>query len=360
MATRRDIIFAVTDHAVNMTHYSNWVAARVRAELIRLEGRLAELLLPRLAKLIKAGYTAARIREAIAEIRSETDAIYALVVLQASNRAADIIVPEYGFQAVVLRQLGVEPVIAATNQLVATVVKKPLLGKTMRKLGMALGARLREKLTAEIKAGFLQQETIGQIMTRIRGTRKNGYADGVLRVQRHEAEAIARTMVGQYANEARQQFYRDNSDVVKAVEWVSTLDTRTSIMCILRDRKRYTVVGHEPIGHNLDWGGGPGGYHYNCRSTSVPVTDFWESLGVQGPVGRRESVDGPVPATVTYADWFAAQSAERQDEILGPTRGLLYRSGGLKLEDFANNKGMMLNLAQLRRRERAAFEAVGM
>jgi hypothetical protein len=36
------------------------------------------------------------------------------------------------------------------------------------------------------------------------------------------------------------------------------------------------------------------------------------------PEGERASIGGPVPASMTYQDWFGEQTKERQLEILGP------------------------------------------
>jgi hypothetical protein len=64
------------------------------------------------------------------------------------------------------------------------------------------------------------------------------------------------------------------------------------------------------------------------------------------PPGTRASMDGQVPADLTYADWLKKQSAARQDEILGPTRGKLFRSG-MPMERFYNDQGVWLTLPQL-------------
>ena len=71
-------------------------------------------------------------------------------------------------------------------------------------------------------------------------------------------------------------------------------------------------------------------------------------------------MDGQVPRSTSYGDWLAAQNAERQDQILGPTRGKLLRSGGVKPGDFYNDKGKFLTLKDLRDRDAAAFTKAGL
>lgn len=71
-------------------------------------------------------------------------------------------------------------------------------------------------------------------------------------------------------------------------------------------------------------------------------------------------MDGQVPAETTYADWLKSQSAARQDEVLGPTRGRLLRQGDLPMDRMYDHKGRFLTLDQLRARDAAAFEKAGL
>jgi hypothetical protein len=114
----------------------------------------------------------------------------------------------------------------------------------------------------------------------------------------------------------------------------------------------------------MPWGGGPGKFHWGCRSTSSPVLKSIKELGGEDiesfTPAQRASMDGAVPADVTYSDWIKRQSAARQDEILGPVRGKLLRDGGIAPEGFATDKGRWLNLDQLRERNAAAFKRAGL
>ena len=123
--------------------------------------------------------------------------------------------------------------------------------------------------------------------------------------------------------------------------------------CRVRDGLLYSADGkHRPVGgHKVPWGAGPGRLHFNCRSVSVPVLKSWKELGIDAeelPASTRASMDGTVPADLTYGQWLARQSAERQDEILGPVRGKLLRAGRVKVEQFTDDKGNWLTLDQLR------------
>jgi hypothetical protein len=51
--------------------------------------------------------------------------------------------------------------------------------------------------------------------------------------------------------------------------------------------------------------------------------------------------------------------AARQDEIVGPTRGALMRSGKLPFDSLYTDRGEYLTLDQLRERNAAAFKRAG-
>ena len=64
--------------------------------------------------------------------------------------------------------------------------------------------------------------------------------------------------------------------------------------------------------------------------------------------GTRASMDGQIPADTSYLDWLARQSPQRQDQILGPERGRMYRAGDIRLSDMYTDKGEWISLAQLK------------
>ncbi len=68
------------------------------------------------------------------------------------------------------------------------------------------------------------------------------------------------------------------------------------------------------------------------------------------PQTTRASMDGQVPADMTYGQWFTRQSAARQDEIVGPARGQLFREGKITFDRFSDDRGRWLTLDQLRSR----------
>lgn len=101
------------------------------------------------------------------------------------------------------------------------------------------------------------------------------------------------------ANDARDATYQANADIIIAVVWISTLASRTTIQCQVRDGLRYTL-DHQSIGHDVPWGAGPGNWHWGCCSTSRPETKSWCELGFD--------VDALTPATRATMDGQVVQA----------------------------------------------------
>lgn len=200
-----------------------------------------------------------------------------------------------------------------------------------------------------VRAGVVEGRTTAEIVRNIMGTRAENYADGILQKSRREIEAVVRSAVSSTAEAASDKAYEANSDIIGHVEWISTLDTRTSTTCRIRDRLPYTLGTYLPIGHKIPWLAGPGRIHWCCRSTKLPILKSASKLGFSDGA-TRASMDGQVPQSTNYAQWLTRQSAARQDEILGPERGKLLRQEKLKLDDFYNDRGKFLTLDQLRER----------
>jgi hypothetical protein len=270
------------------------------------------------------------------------------------------------FEASIPPQVITRVGVAAVNveQVFAAAMARPFQGRLLREWAADIGEARMVRIRDAARMGFVQQESIGQIVQRVRGTRARAYKDGLLEIDRRGAQAVVRTAVSHTAGFVRDRFMEQNGDLVKAQTWTATLDTRTSEVCRVRDGKQYEPVSpYKPIGHRLPWLGGPGRAHWGCRSTAVPVVKSWAELGLaidEAPASTRASMDGQVPEETTFAAWIKRQSAERQDQVLGPTRGKLMRSGGMALPDFYDNKGAYLSLDELRQRDAAAFKRAGL
>ncbi len=333
MTTNESLIDASIDHQIDLQHYANGVVREEVGELNSDDNELFALLLAALLALSPSA-TPSQIDAAIGPALLVNDRIYGDVARDLASRMEALAQEEAEYQ-LALTQSAQDQRAAPldTTRTITDMLAVPIIGLTIVDTIRGLAAKRAEAIRRAAQAGFVNGQTADEIVRSLRGTRSAGFTDGLFNTSRHHLETTIRTALSHAVSYTVAAFRELNPNIIRAVVWLSVLDTHTSTWCIARAGKRYTVdAAHRPIGHSYDWGAGPGRYHYNCRSTSAPL------------------LAGEIPNASTYADWLSRQSAARQDEVLGPTRGRMYRSGQVSVEGFLNNRGRLLTLDQLRAR----------
>lgn len=351
----------VVDHAIDLDRFSNGVARRMIAILNRADESLSAKLAEALLAVDPSTFTVERLEVMLASVRELNSQAYAAVFHELQAEMLELAKVEAEYDAALLRNT-VPAVVQVRfpvagivwEQVYAAALSRPFQGRLLSGWASQIEAGRMALIRNAIRMGYIEGLTTAEIVRKIKGTKALRYEDGILNRARHELNTIVRTALSHTAATARQMSYDANTDLIKAVKWVSTLDSRTSPQCRIRDGLEYTAdAKHKPIGHKIPWGGGPGRLHFGCRSTSTPVTKSWKELGIEMDdmtPGTRASMDGQVPADLSYAQWFARQSAARQDEIVGPERGKMYRAGEVTFERFASDNGRWLTLDQIRSR----------
>jgi hypothetical protein len=347
-------------HAHDLHRFSVGVIQRMIAVLNRTDAKLMAQLTEALMQLERDSFTVARLEAMLSSVRQVNAEAYAAVLdaLQPEMRglarveaAAQVGAFKAAVPAIVQIQFPIAGISA--EQVYAAALSRPFQGRLLKDWAANLEQSRLGLIRNAVRAGFVEGQTTAEIIQKIRGTRALKYADGLLNKPRHEVAAVVQTALSHTAQTARAVMTDANADLIKATRWVSTLDTRTSTMCRIRDGLTYTPHDHKPIGHSIPWGDGPGRLHFNCRSISVPVLKSWRELGIpvdEASPGTRASMDGQVPAELTYKQWFERQSAARQEDILGPARFKLLQKGKVSLDSFYNDKGRWLSLDELARR----------
>lgn len=210
------------------------------------------------------------------------------------------------------------------------------------------------RFSDQMRLGMAAGETNSQLIQRLRGGIRDGVPiTGVMPTARHHADSLVRSATQAVSEAAKEQVYEANADILGAVVWTATLDSRTTLECAARDGLRYGVKDKKPIGHDLPWGAGPGQFHWGCRSASRPETKSWAELGLDIedlPPATRASMDGQVAGDLKFEDWLKKQTPERQGAVLGRGRAELWREGRISLRDMLNQEGRPLSLEQLRER----------
>lgn len=347
MGVNDDLADALTRHQVYLQRLSGGIVRKIIALLNRSDARIVERLLAQdVSQLSRA-----RQERLLSDIRRivETAHSDATGALQIELEGLAEYEGEYQldlFRRVVPVRL--ETVTPSAEQIIAAVNSRPFQGKLLREVYAELPQAAFRRVRDAIRAGFVEGRTTDQIVRDIRGTRAQGYKDGVIEQSRRAAEAVVRTATNHTANTAREYVYERNSALIKGVRWNATLDGRTTLICASRDGKVYHPgKGPRPPAH------------FNCRSSTSPVLKSWRELGFDAdevPAGTRASMDGQVPSDLTYDDWLRRQPAAFQDEVLGARKAALFREG-VKVDRFVDRRGREFTLDELKRREREAWEA---
>lgn len=232
------------------------------------------------------------------------------------------------------------------------------------------------KVDAGTWAQFVKSKVLNDV-DRIDSIIANGYGKGattneILRELKllmdgqltKQAEALVRTGVIHYSNQAREAMFIDND--VDEVVFVATLDNRTTLQCSSKDGNRYKIDdASKPVPP----------LHFNCRSTMIPAiamqdVDTRAAVGGQRGTeakdefeqrqdktgkkvkyrGRKDSdifKAGQIKYT-QYDEWLKRQPAWFQDSALGKGKAEIFRQGKLSLAQFVDLAGRPLTLAELR------------
>lgn len=236
------------------------------------------------------------------------------------------------------------------------VVGTPFDGRTLTQWMNGVADATASRITLQVRLGIAEGESIDQIMARIKGLSDRdlaAFGGNTIAEMNRNIRSVVRTAVGNVSAKSREATYAANSDVIKGVQMVATLDSRTTPYCRAIDGEVFPI----------DEGPRPP-FHFNCRTTTIPVTKSWKELGIKHgdtTPATRASMFGEVPGKTTYSGWLKTQSPAFQNEVLGPVRAELFRRGQVDLAGFVDHSGRTLTLTELRSVEsEAAWDAAVM
>jgi len=236
-----------------------------------------------------------------------------------------------------------------------------------------------DRITKTVRTGLIQQKSQPDIVKDIVGTKSLNYTDGITKISKNSARSLTRTLTLGIANNARQEFYDANADVIRNEVYAAVLDGRTTLECASYDGTRWK--------HNE---GPVPPLHRNCRSLRIAEVDGLKITGQRSYVtdtrtARKRRIDfrknakssvgkekwsklsekqrynlikkqrikwqkeniGRVPVGTKAEDWLRNQPAKYQNEYLGKTRAELFRKGDFTLNKFIDKSGKKYNLDEL-------------
>jgi len=183
-----------------------------------------------ITSITKLNQVTAQIRKAVTEIDSEG---WAAV----TKEMEDLAIYDAGYYAGLVGSAASVKLSTPPDDKIVGYINKSLMSLTQgqkvdagtwAEFVKAYNARHADVYDSIVKAGYSQGLTVNQMAQQMRIA-----TDGMLQ---NEAEALARTGVQHYSNNAREAMFIDND--VDELVYVATLDNRTTSLCAGRDGKR--------------------------------------------------------------------------------------------------------------------------
>lgn len=236
--------------------------------------------------------------------------------------------------------VSIQTVTPSPEQFLALVQEQPFNGQLMGSWFNKLGVNVQNQIQKDFKVGMIQGKSIPDMADDILANNLDAFTSGGLKKAVRDAKAVARTATTMVNARARELSYAQNDDIIKGVEYLATLDSKTTVVCMNLDGNVY------PIGE-----GPRPPQHWNCRSTTLPVVKSWEEMGIPAKdlsTEARASMDGQVVGVKNAESWLKGQQAITQNKVLGRVRADLWRSGEVTtLSDFLRSDGSLVPLSEL-------------
>ena len=276
----------------------------------------------------------------------ETLATYTALTVQEAMEFAQY---EIGFNERLLGQnISASLTVPAPNQVASAMFSsvmqvEPKRGYTIEQALHMFEGKKSAQIVDTIRSGVILGDTREQISASLMRLKD---------LEKQQAATLTRTITNHVSNETRQIFMQENEDVLEGYEWVSTLDSRTSLICASRDGTVYPFT-NDPVRSPKP----PA--HFSCRSTIVPkVKEEFDLTGGRVGVRSATGADGieTVRGSTDYQSWLERQPKAFQIEVLGKDRAELFRKGNLTLSSFVDSAGDTITLDRLRELEPLAFQ----
>lgn len=194
-----------------------------------------------------------------------------------------------------------------------------------------------------IRSGLLQGQPPSEIVRNLMGLRGTGQRIGIgspLKRVKDSLKSTVRTAATGVSAGATSAVVMANKEVTgESYEWLSTLDARTSPICLALDEQVFQV-GKGPLPPA----------HRSCRSSIIPsLKGFYEKYGIE-PDEEEERQNG---FTGSAEEWLKSISFSELSEVLdSPTRAKMFLDGSLGVRDLVRTDGSFKTIEQLRAEQR--------
>lgn len=230
-------------------------------------------------------------------------------ITMAERHAQTSILASLGATAQQAAQLGIRVTplpIGAMNAMVGRLADGSPLSRLLGELGPEASNAIKGVLLKGVAQGYNPRRVAREMRKSLGGNMSRA-----LRISRNEQLRAYR--------EASLEAYRQNEQLVHGWLWIASLSPRTCPLCIAEHGSFHPLT--EPFAS-----------HISCRCSPVPWTKSFAELGIEGVPDT-----GP-PLPESGESWFARQSPQYQESLLGPGKYEAYRAGQIRLSDLVGHR----------------------
>jgi hypothetical protein len=230
----RDLLIS---HQIGLQRLTNQQVKDILDILARSERQIRILIRERYARLQfgDLGYgTKLRLNQMLSEIHEARRAALLELYEPLASSLEDFAAYEQQYLAQTLRRAMpgglADPTLASADLLAAIVRSQPFQGSLLYDHFRALTKRngiVARRIKDLVEEGLAMGASPVQVTRRI--------DHEALRLTRANVQSIVQTSMSHVTNTMRDGFVEGNTDVVKAVQWVGTLDSKICSICIVRD-----------------------------------------------------------------------------------------------------------------------------
>jgi SPP1 gp7 family putative phage head morphogenesis protein len=233
-----------------------------------------------------------------------------------------------------------------TKAMISAISQTLIEGASSSEWWQRRGVAFQNKFKDTVRDGISKGLGSMEIAKNLAGDKRLRKKNGAFAASYRSAELLVRTSIHAVANQARVATFENNNDIIRAIEWVSTLDGKTTLICQALDGLIWDINTKKPIGHNKAYPGSSA--HWGCRSAQVPVLKKDDGTIKGLSPETRASMDGQVSAKLDYEDWLKTKPEAFQKEVLGTKRLELWKDGKIDFSDLTNQNNKPLRLDRLK------------
>lgn len=273
------------------------------------------------------------------------------------------------------------------GDLTRLISERPFEGRLLRQWLLKLRNDDFSNIRTEVLNGVKDGLSSTAIAVAVIGSARLRGRNGITQVTRRNVGVIARTGIVHFSTLGRNEFLNVNIDFFDPEIFTAVLDGRTTPICRSLDGTLFPIgVGPMPPLHPFCRSVRISSFNrevlgrrrFNASTERQLLDEFTEQEGIERvttrsmlPRGFKGMFDrfsrmrimdliGVLPNKVTYPDFLRRQSVAFQDQVLGRTKGILFRRGGLTLDKFVDRSGNEIPLRDLAITERQAFIDAGL